>query len=89
MMMRTQRGRYHEENKRPVQIGSYVQFSSLFVTIMVILVGIVFGVMAKFALGRKLLEMFPGFFTLGAVSKQVCTLPFYYQYFKVYFLIDS
>ena len=76
VMMRTQRGRYHEENKRPVQIGSYVQFSSLFVTIMVILVGIVFGIMAKFALGRKLLEMFPGLFTLGAVSKQVCSYAF-------------
>ena len=92
VMMRTQRGRYHEENKRPAQIGSYVQFSSLFVTIMVILVGIVFGIMAKFALGRKLLEMFPGLFTLGAVSKQVCSYAFLFlviSFFKdINFVID-
>ena len=73
VMMRTQRGRYHDENKRPAQISCFVQFSSLFVTMLAIFIGAIFGIMAKFSLGRTLLEMFPGFFTLGAVSKQVCS----------------
>ena len=34
------------------------------------LIGIIFGILAKFRIGRYLLEKYPGFFSLGMVSKQ-------------------
>ena len=71
VMMRTQRARYHTDNKRPVQISSHVQISSLFYVALTIIAGFFFGILAKFKLGRKLLEAFPGFFSFGTVSKQV------------------
>ena len=69
-MMRTQRARYHQDNKRPAQVSCYVQFSSLIYAFLTILLGIVFGIFAKFRLGRYFLERYPGFFSFGMVSKQ-------------------
>ena len=46
------------------------QMSSLFYAMMTILCGAVFGIFAKFAFGRSLLEKYPGFFSLGSVSKE-------------------
>ena len=74
VMMRTQRARYHTDNKRPVQISSHVQISSLFYVALTIIAGFFFGILAKFKLGRKLLEAFPGFFSFGTVSKQVINI---------------
>ena len=78
VMMRTQRARYHTENKRPAQVFCYVQMASLLYTFMTILAGIIFGILAKFGFGRTLLETFPGFFSFGSVSKEVnwmnCTI---------------
>ena len=71
VMMRTQRARYHTENKRPVQISSYVQISSLFWVAMWTILGYFFGILANYKLGRTLLEACPGFFSSGTVSKQV------------------
>ena len=36
---------------------------------MLMLVGMVFGLLASFSWGRKLLENYPGLFTFGKVSK--------------------
>ena len=69
-MMRTQRSRYHVDNKRPAQIGCYALFPTLWGAALTILVGIMFGILAKFKLGRDLLEKYPKFFSLGAVSKE-------------------
>ena len=69
-MMRTQRARYHQDNKRPAQISCYAQFSGLIYALLTILMGLLFGIFAKFRIGRYLLERFPGFFSAGAVSKQ-------------------
>ncbi len=71
VMMRSQRARYHSDNRRPAQISCYVQISSLFYLVLTMLMGLVFGVLARFKYGRALLEAFPAFFTFGAVSKQV------------------
>ena len=71
VMMRTQRARYHTDNKRPVQISSYVQISSLFWVAMWTILGYFFGILANYKLGRTLLEACPGFFSSGTVSKQV------------------
>jgi hypothetical protein len=43
---------------------------SLFYAILMMMFGIVFGILAKFGFGRKLLETFPEIFSCGAVSKQ-------------------
>jgi short subunit dehydrogenase-like uncharacterized protein len=62
--------RYHEENKRPAQIGCYIQMSNLlYCLILWVFMGI-FGIFASFRFGRKLLEDYPGFFSFGAVSKK-------------------
>ena len=36
---------------------------------MLMLVGLIFGLLASFSWGRKLLENYPGLFTFGKVSK--------------------
>ena len=81
VMMRTQRARYHTDNKRPVQISSHVQISSLFYVALTIIAGFFFGILAKFKLGRKLLEAFPGFFSFGTVSKQVINILCFFHFF--------
>ena len=52
----------------PVQYAAYFTVSSAFWAVAVMLVATVFGVLANFAAGRRLLLAFPGFFTLGAFS---------------------
>ena len=69
VMMRTQRALYANEERRPTQIGVYARFSSLFYAVMTILCGILFGVLASFKFGRKLLEDYPGVFSMGNVTK--------------------
>ena len=73
VMMRSQRARYHKENKRPAQISCYVQISNIFWVMLTTIAGFMFGLLAGFKFGRTLLEMFPGFFSFGTVSKKVCT----------------
>jgi len=70
VMNRTQRSRYHQDNKRPAQVGCYVQISSLLWVFLTMLMGFMFGLLAKWKYGRVLLEVFPGFFSFGTVSKQ-------------------
>ncbi len=69
VMMRTQRHRYTRDNKRPAQIGCYVQLGSLFNCMLTVLIGGMFGLLAKFKFGRSLLESYPGFFSAGLVTK--------------------
>ena len=70
VMNRTQRARYHRDNKRPAQIMCYAQFSSLISALLTIFIGIFFGLLAKYKPGRYLLEKYPRFFSMGMVSKQ-------------------
>jgi len=70
VMMRSQRARYHRENKRPAQISCYVQISNLFWVMLTMIAGTMFGLLAGFKFGRTLLETFPGFFSFGTVSKK-------------------
>jgi len=69
VMMRTQRGFYHDKGARPTQIHCYVQMSSLFSCIVFIMVGAIFALLASFKMGRSFLEKYPGLVTLGAVSR--------------------
>ena len=49
----------------PVQFSAYFTVSSALFTGITIIVGLVFGIFAKFSLGRKILLAFPRLFTLG------------------------
>jgi len=69
VMMRTQRGFYHEKDEKPTQIQCYV-LMSWFNCMLTIMVGLVFATLAKYKFGRSLLENHPRFFSFGAVSKQ-------------------
>lgn len=69
VMTRTQRGFYHDKDQRPTQIQTYVMVSSLLAALVMILVGLVFGILVKFKLGRTILESYPGLCSLGRVSK--------------------
>ena len=71
---RSQRFSHHSQyfsssHYRPTQINCYVQFQSIFKCLMLMLVGLIFGLLASFSWGRKLLENYPGLFTFGKVSK--------------------
>jgi len=70
VMMRSQRARYHTENKRPAQISCYVEISNLFWVMLTIIASYIFGFLANYKFGRTLLEKFPGFFSFGTISKQ-------------------
>ncbi len=61
VVMRSQRYFYEKEKKRPVQMSAYVQCSSLFAAVLMILTATVFGILASFKLGRSLLEKVIGF----------------------------
>lgn len=55
VVSRTQRFLYESDNKRPVQLQAYIGFKSLFATLIVALVAIVFGIMTKTSFTRNLL----------------------------------
>lgn len=54
--MRSQRYFYEVERKRPVQMTAYVQCASLLAALITVLSAAVFGILASFKIGRKLLE---------------------------------
>lgn len=70
VVMRSQRYLFESEGKRPVQMRPYFTTPSLFVSLVIMLVGMVFGVLTRFCLGRSLLLRFPRIFSLGFVSHE-------------------
>lgn len=62
--------KYNTKKERPVFCEAYVTYGSASTGLMVILVAAIFGIFAKFSLGRTLLKKFPGFFSFGIVSKE-------------------
>ena len=69
VMLRSERFRYHDENKRPAQVQAYVQCPSLFMAILSIFLMMIFFVLCKFSWGRYLLETYPRLFSFGIVTK--------------------
>jgi len=65
VVMRSQRYFYEKEKKRPVQMTAYVQCASLLAALITVLSAAVFGIMASFRIGRKLLETYPKLFSFG------------------------
>ncbi|XP_037946561.1 saccharopine dehydrogenase-like oxidoreductase [Teleopsis dalmanni] len=70
VVMRSQRFLYEAENKRPVQMHAYVAFKSWVTAMLVAIIGVTFGILAKFAFGRRLLLKYPKFFSLGFISHE-------------------
>ena len=54
VMMRTQRGFYHDKDERPTQIQAYVQLSSLFNCFLVIVVGAILTLYLSRSLMKRL-----------------------------------
>lgn len=69
VVMRSQRHFFDKDKQRPVQMRAYVAFDALSHVFGVVFVGIIFGIMAKFSFGRKLLLDYPQFFSFGLASK--------------------
>lgn len=70
VVMRSQRFLYETEGKRPVQMRPYFATPSLVHSFLIMLVGLVFGILTRFCLGRKMLLRFPKIFSLGFVSHE-------------------
>uniref|UniRef100_A0A671WS63 Saccharopine dehydrogenase-like oxidoreductase n=1 Tax=Sparus aurata TaxID=8175 RepID=A0A671WS63_SPAAU len=69
VVKRTQRFLYEEQQQSPVQYSAYVGVGGLFSVVKLFCSGLLFWFMVKFSLGRKLLTMFPSFFSFGMFSK--------------------
>ncbi|XP_047429725.1 saccharopine dehydrogenase b [Mugil cephalus] len=69
VVKRTQRFLHEEEQQSPVQYTAYVGVGGLFSVVKLLCGGLLFWVMVKFSLGRKLLTTFPSFFSFGLFSK--------------------
>nr|CAD7432905.1 unnamed protein product [Timema monikensis] len=70
VIQRSQRYLFEEEKQRPVQVQAYVAFKSLLTVLAVILMGGVFGLLARSKFGRKLLLKYPSIFSGGTVSHE-------------------
>ncbi|XP_037100942.1 saccharopine dehydrogenase-like oxidoreductase [Syngnathus acus] len=69
VVKRTQRFLYQEECRSPIQYCAYVGIGGFCSVAKLLCGGLLFWVMVKFRLGRKLLTMFPSFFSFGMFSK--------------------
>ncbi|KAG4081196.1 hypothetical protein HA402_014644 [Bradysia odoriphaga] len=65
---RTQLQKFIDQNKRPVQMTAYLVVGSWFKALGMGAIALVFGIFALFACGRRLLNKYPSFFTVGNVS---------------------
>jgi len=70
VVMRSQRYFYEVERKRPVQMTAYVQCASLLAALITVLSAAVFGILASFKIGRKLLETYPKLFSFGVFDHE-------------------
>lgn len=69
VVRRTQRFLYEEEQQSPVQYSAYVGVGGLFSVVKLFCGGLLFWLLVKFSLGRKLLTTFPSFFSFGLFTK--------------------
>lgn len=69
VVRRSETYKYNAFKERPVMCETYFGVDTMFQGYMVMAVATVFGIIAKFSFGRKLLKSYPGFFSFGIVSK--------------------
>ncbi|CAL8314132.1 unnamed protein product [Lota lota] len=70
VVKRTQRFLLEAEQKSPVQYSAYVGVGNWFSVAKLMCGGLLFWLMVKFSLGRKLLTTFPSFFSFGIFTKE-------------------
>ncbi|XP_035674744.1 saccharopine dehydrogenase-like oxidoreductase isoform X2 [Branchiostoma floridae] len=70
VVRRTQRFLYNNGENCPVQFGAYACVSAFRYLVLLMVVGVVFGVMTKFSWGRWLLSKYPRLFSLGYFSHE-------------------
>lgn len=68
VVRRSENYKYNVYKERPCQVETYFTVRSWLHGLMVVVVASVFGIMAKFSLGRTLLKKYPSFFSFGTVS---------------------
>ncbi|XP_053374163.1 saccharopine dehydrogenase-like oxidoreductase [Mercenaria mercenaria] len=56
---------YEVNQKRPFQVGAYIQLPSFFYMVLTVIFGFIIGLMAKFSIGRSLVLKYPQIFTFG------------------------
>ncbi|CAG0914766.1 unnamed protein product [Notodromas monacha] len=70
VIMRSQRHFYETYGDKPVQIGSYFSFTSLMAFLGTMMVGAVFGILAKIPFTRDFLANHPKLFSFGVFSDE-------------------
>ncbi|ELU12886.1 hypothetical protein CAPTEDRAFT_155386 [Capitella teleta] len=65
VVTRTQYYNYNEKKSRPVQMNVYLQVTSILALLYFFVVGIIFGILCKFSLGRTIMKKFPKATSLG------------------------
>ncbi|XP_054088916.1 saccharopine dehydrogenase-like oxidoreductase [Zeugodacus cucurbitae] len=70
LVVQTQNFRFKNEKKRPIQYENYIGFKSVFVTLFAPLLLAIFSILARCSLTRKVLMMFPNFFTFGILTEE-------------------
>ncbi|XP_053679850.1 saccharopine dehydrogenase-like oxidoreductase [Anopheles nili] len=70
VVMRSQRHFYDVEQKRPVQMKTYIAFASLLRIFGIGFVASIFAILCRFKIGRKWLLKHPKFFTFGYCSHE-------------------
>ncbi|CAK1541230.1 unnamed protein product [Leptosia nina] len=69
IVYRTQRTLYEQENKRPVQIKTYVKFPGFLNALAVAFSAVLLFVLTRFDFTRNLLLKYPSFFSFGAITR--------------------
>lgn len=69
VMLHSEMFRYQFQDKKPVQVQTYMTIPGFFYGVGLIFVAAVFGILSMFKFGRSLLENFPGLFSFGLVKK--------------------
>uniref|UniRef100_A0A8C4N787 Saccharopine dehydrogenase-like oxidoreductase n=1 Tax=Eptatretus burgeri TaxID=7764 RepID=A0A8C4N787_EPTBU len=70
VVRRTQRFMHENLERVPLQYTAYATIGSVGYLLLAILMGIIFGLMARFSFGRKLLEKYPKLFSFGIFSHE-------------------
>jgi len=66
---RTQRYKYYEEKRKPLQTQAWMKVPNIFAAVFMCIGMFFLGVFAQFRIGLHLLEKYPGIFSFGRITK--------------------
>eukprot|EP01134_Creolimax_fragrantissima_P004965 CFRG4965T1 len=70
VVRRTQRFFYENAGQHPAQFSANICVQTTFYFVMIMVIGVLFGFLAQFSFGRKLLLKYPGFFSNGFFDRE-------------------